>query len=69
MQYKKFRSQMFVIGDLVVPAWSPKEPHGLGIVYDIVEDGIYEKICVCWQLKGTSEEHLSDIKVIQQTLD
>jgi hypothetical protein len=61
---------MFVIGDLVVPAWSPKEPHGFGIVYNIiVEDGEYEKICVCWQLKGTSQEHLSDIKVIQQTLD
>lgn len=60
---------MFVIGDLVVPAWSPKEPHGLGIVYDIVEDGIYERICVCWQLKGISQEHLSDIKVVLQTLD
>lgn len=60
---------MFMKGDLVVPAWSPKEPHGFGIVYNIIEDGIYEKICVYWQLKGTSEEHMSDIKVVQQALD
>ena len=61
---------MFMKGDLVVPAWSPKEPHGFGIVYDVVEViGAYEKIFVCWQLKGTSEEHMSDIKIVQQALD
>ena len=57
-------------GDLVDAAWSPKEPHGLGIVYDVVDVlGAYTKVCVCWQLKGTSQEHASDIKVVQQTLD
>jgi len=61
---------MFMKGDLVVPAWSPKESHGFGIVFDVVEViGAYEKICVSWQLKGTSEEHMSDIKVVQQALD
>lgn len=69
MQYKRFRNNMFEIGDLVVPAWKTRKPHGFGIVYDIKQDIHKIMISVCWQLQGTTQEHITDIKVVQQALD
>jgi hypothetical protein len=60
---------MFEIGDLVVPAWKTQKPHGFGIVYGIKQDIHKITISVCWQLQGTTQEHITDIKVVQQALD
>lgn len=71
MQYKRFRSQQFYVGDLVEPNWHPKEPMGTGIIIDIKDVGHRTEpfIVVSWQLRGITNEHPMDINVISQTLD
>ena len=71
MQSKKFRIQKFYVGDLVEPAWTPKQPMGTGLIIDIEDVGYRTEpfIVVSWQLAGITKEHEMDIKVISQTLD
>jgi hypothetical protein len=71
MQYKRFRSQQFYVGDLVEPNWHPKEPMGTGMIIDIKDVGHRTEpfIVVSWQLRGITNEHPMDINVISQTLD
>jgi hypothetical protein len=66
MPYKKFRNAMFVVGDLVSPRWKTMKPYGLGIIYKIEQEGHYNRVCVCWQLVGSTIEHATDIEVVQQ---
>lgn len=71
MQSKKFRSQKFYVGDLVVPTWTPKQSMGTGMIIEIKDVGHLTEpfIVVSWQLAGITKEHEMDIKVISQTLD
>lgn len=71
MQSKKFRSQQFYVGDLVLPTWHPKEPMGTGLIIEIKDVGHRTEpfIVVSWQLDGIKREHPMDIQVISQTVD
>jgi len=70
MQSKKFRNELFCVGDLVKPNWNEKTPHGLGVVLDVRADRWGENsITVCWQLTCVSEESPIDLEVIERALD
>jgi hypothetical protein len=58
----KFRSQMFVIGDLVKPNFNSTEVYGLGLVVDVDDSSMNPKVSVLWSHKHKPmDEYFQDI--------
>ncbi len=58
----KFRSQMFMIGDLVEPNFNSTEPYGLGVVVGVDDYSMNPKVSVLWPQKHKPmDEHFQDI--------
>lgn len=58
----KFRSQMFMIGDLVEPNFNSTEVYGLGLVVGVDDSSMNPKVSVLWPHKyKPMDEHFQDI--------
>ena len=64
MLSKKFRSQQFYIGDLVIPNWNDKEGLGKGIVVEVIDDFANPYVKVLWHNGKTANEAFMDILVV-----
>lgn len=57
-----FRSQMFVVGDLVEPNFNSTQQYGIGIVVDVRDCEFPPKVVVLWSNKELPfSEHYTDI--------
>lgn len=58
----KFRSQMFMIGDLVEPNFNSTEKYGLGLVVGVDDSSMNPKVSVLWPQKHKPmDEYFQDI--------
>jgi len=58
----KFRSQMFVVGDLVEAKFNSTQEYGLGLVVDIDDSSMSPKVYVLWPNKNSViGEYFQDI--------
>jgi hypothetical protein len=66
----KFRSQMFMVGDLVEANFNSTQQYGYGIVVAVDSSSINPKVTVMWPNKNNPiEEYYQDIKrVIYENL-
>jgi hypothetical protein len=57
-----FRSQMFIIGDLVKPNFNSTQQYGIGVVVGVDDSSINPRVVVLWPNKdGPMNEHFQDI--------
>lgn len=58
----KFRSQMFVVGDLVKPKFNSTQQYGLGLVVEVDDSSMSPKVYVLWPNKNdVIGEYFQDI--------
>ena len=60
-----FRSQMFMIGDLVKPNFNSTQVYGIGIVVGVDDTSMNPKVSVLWPNKEkVMHEHFQDILLV-----